>query len=175
MFYEQYPDVTMFFQGDILRNFPVSILSEKLKIVRLKKKYEDFSVAHIYEESKLNDAFANGSESILAKAFLMNVMILSQTCDIEHREFVSIAPIFPLSNVENISTQNAIRKRKVFYRFYLPSEGDFEESFLDITTINSVSRSTLRLEDRFLSISHYGRSNLAHFVYNYFNRPFILV
>jgi hypothetical protein len=172
MFYETNPDPTRFFQGDILASFPVTILPESVKIVRLEGKGEGFSLGRVYERDKLNDAFLNGSEAVLAKASLMNIMILSQTCDIEHREFVSIAPVFPITNIDSVAKQEAIRKRKVLYRFYLPLEGKFEESFLDITTINSVRRATLKLENRILALSHYGRSHLTFFINNYFNRPF---
>lgn len=172
MFYEPRPDATRFFQGDILENFPVTILPETVKIVRLQEKLQDFSIARVYERDKLDDAFINGTEPILAKASLMNIMILSQTCDIQNREFLSLAPVFPMANIESRSKQEAIRKRKVFYRFHLPPEGEFEESFLDITTINSVRRSALILQNRILSLSHFGRSHFTFFIYNYFNRPF---
>lgn len=173
MFYEPNPDPKIFFQGDILIDFPVTILPDTIKIVRLQEKLKDFSVARVYERDKLEDAFVNGSEPVLAKASLMKIMILSQTCDIEHRDFISIAPVFPITNIENKSKRESIRKKKVLYRFHLPSEGDFEESFLDITTINSVRRTTLKLENRTLSLSHFGRSHLVFFIYNYFNRPFL--
>jgi len=173
MFYEPSPDPTRFFQGDILENFPVVILPETVKVVRLQEKLKNHSVAHVHKQDELEDAFANGSEAILANASLMDIMILSQTCDIEHREFISIAPVFPISNIENQSKQDAIRKKKVSYLFHLPTEGKFEESFLDITTVNSVRRVTLKLENRILSLSHFGRSHLAYFIYNYFNRPFL--
>lgn len=173
MFYELNQDPKRFFQGDILKNFPVTILPDIIKIVRLQDKLKNFSVAHVYEKDKLKDAFVNGSEPVLAKASLMNIMILSQTCDIEHRDFISIAPIFPITNIENKSKREVIRKKRVLYRFHLPAEGKFEESFLDITTINSVRRTTLKLEHRTLSLSHFGRSHLIYFIYNYFNRPFL--
>jgi len=172
MFYESNPDPIRLYQGDIIKNFPVAVLPESVKVVRFKKKRQNYSEALIYSKDRLDDAFENGSEVILASSTLMNVMILSQTCDIEHREFVSIAPVFDINNIKNRSKRDAVRNGKTFYRFYLPKLVSFQESFLDITTINSIRRATLKIEDRILSLSHFGRSHLSYFIFNYFNRPF---
>jgi hypothetical protein len=174
MFYEYNPDPIRLYQGDIIKNFPVTELPENIKLVRLKEKGENYSEAFVYDKDQIDNAFENGSEVILANATLMNVMILSQTCDIEHREFVSIAPVFNIYNIEKSAKREAVRKGKTFYRFFLPSSENFQESFLDITTINSVKRVTLKIENRILSLSHYGRHHLVYFINSYFNRPFTL-
>jgi len=172
MFYESRPDQGKLFQGDIIEKFPVVTLPEDIKIVRFKERFEDYSEATVHRIDKLDVAFNAGTEAILVQASLMDIMVISQTCDIYHRDFVTIAPIFPLSNVDKKSQQKAIIDRKTFYRFYLPLINNFPESYLDITTINSVKLENLKIDNRILSLSDFGRSHLTYFINNYFNRPF---
>jgi len=126
MYYNENPDENLY-QGDILRNFPIVILPDQLEIARPTipaKVSEGIIEAELKLESELPDAFSKGTEIILASAYRTNIMIISQSCDIELREFVAVAPILPLEQIESKSRRDAIKGNRVNYRFYLPPVAD---------------------------------------------------
>ena len=175
MYYNENPDENLY-QGDILHHFPIVILPDQLEIARPiipTKVSEGLIEAELKLESELPDAFSKGTELILASAYSANIMILSQTCDIDHREFVAVAPIFPLEQVEGKSRRDAVKENRVNHRFYLPPVADFVESYVDFTVINSVKRSRLNVANRIASLSDLYRHHLAEALHGFFCRPFL--
>lgn len=155
------------FQGDIIRNFPVTVLPPQLRIFR------SGSERQVLPEADVPDAFQEGPEDILAKAHKTDVMVLSQSCDVQQREFVIVAPIQPMNQVTNENRKRAIRDGKVNYRFWLPeAAGTLAESFVELTILNSVPRDTLKAENRVLCLSDAARHHLADILYRLFCRPF---
>jgi len=160
-------------QGDIIGDIPVVLVPESgLSIV-----YEQHSESYprpatIHQASEVPDAFGRGLERIIAHAYKSPVMILSQTCDIEYRELIAIAPLFPLSLVTNADRRRNITKYRVNYRFYLPPYSNIiDDSYVDFVIINTVKRNLVPIEERILSLDEHGRSLLVHSLYQYFCRP----
>ena len=160
-------------QGDIIRDMPVVLVPESgLHIV-----YEQHSEfyprsATIHQASEVPDAFAEGLERVIANAYKSRVIILSQTCDIEHRDLIAIAPLFPLSSVTSADRRRGIMKYKMNYRFYLPSyDNIIDDSYVDFVIINTVKRDLVPIDKRILSLDEHGRSLLIHSLYQYFCRP----
>lgn len=175
MHYNENPDENRY-QGDIFRNFPIVISPDRLEIARPitpAEVSEGIMEAELKLESELPDAFSKGTELVLASAYRTNIMIISQSCDIEHREFVAVAPIFPLEQVEGKSRRDAIKSNRVNYRFYLPPAADLVESYVDFTVINSVKRSRLNVANRIASLSDLYRHHLADALHRFFCRPFL--
>jgi len=147
-------------QGDIISDIPVVFVPESgLNIV-----YEQHSEAYprpatIHKASEVPDAFGEGLERIIAHAYKSRVMILSQTCDIEHRDLIAIAPLFPLSSVTSADRRRSITEYKVNHRFYLPQYSDIiDDSYVDFVIINTVKRDLIPMEKRILSLDEHGRS-----------------
>ncbi len=106
------------------------------------------------------------SSSILQGDFLSNVkftlisknedvlhtdtigMILSNTCDIKHDEFIVMAPVFPFEYFEKIypkekKTIDSIKKNLIFRFFYIPSCFGNPEFVVDFTKICSYEKKYL--------------------------------
>lgn len=176
MYYEANPNPTTLFQGDILEDCPVVVLPSDLKILRpteTTSSGEENCHYEVVNVGQISDAFASdGTETIVTKAYRTNIMIISQTCDITYRDFISIVPVFPITRIDNENRKNSLRQGKVNYRFYLPESDGFEESYAEFTIINSVKKETLRIENRIISLTHYYRSHLVERLHSFFCRPF---
>jgi len=174
MYYNENPDEN-FYQGDILRHFPIVILPDQLEIARPITTTEDKGIieAELRLESELPDAFSKGTELVLASAHRRNVMIISNTCDIDNREFVAVVPIFSLVQVEGKHRRDSIKGNKLNYRFYLPPVGDLVESYADFTIINSVRKDRLDIVNRIASLTDFYRHHLADALHRFFCRPFL--
>jgi hypothetical protein len=154
---ELYPE--KLWQGDILENFPFFV-------------FDNFN--------NLAD-----NDSIPGKVRLSKVIILSQTCDIQERESIMIAPIYEINIAETPSgLLSDLRSRKRNYLFYLPklemrNETSFEnetiinESFVDFQTIYYVKKDTIQnyKPNRVACMSDWGRHHLASALSIFFGRP----
>ncbi len=154
-------DKTIFYQGDVIKNFPFFVLSE------LEEK-----VAAIKEA---------GEGTIEIKSKLVDVMILSQTCDIQRRDQVIVAPIASMaSGVESgelkANILDNIRGRKINFLFYLPESPDLiPESYCNLQLIYYVSPALLNsfADNKAVTLSDWGRHHLSWALSNYFGRPII--
>src|SRR5229473_3623361 len=133
--YEQQPDLTSFYQGDIVRDVPIIFLPEKISkwfILRpganSKKHVDDVLRGEIckwfeaHPEGQLKDAWAYGEkeELVAAKAFRLTAMILTQTCDLEQRGYYQVAPVYPETK-QKPGVLEQLRKNELNYAFYLPA------------------------------------------------------
>jgi hypothetical protein len=158
-------DERVFYQGDILRNVPVTTLPLQIEILRPDRN------PPVCMEADVPDAFGERTELVVAEAYKTNVMILSQTCDIQQRAFVVVAPVQSMTQVTNRDRRRAIMEGKVNHRFWLPAATDLEESYVELTILNSVPKELLRIENRFLSLSDGARHQLTDTLHRFFCRP----
>lgn len=167
---EDQTDSERIYQGDILKDQIIITIPQNIQILREleNKEYKFFSL------EELNDAFEQEVHEItVVNAVKTNVIILSQTCDIERREFISIAPVFPLTKIESEKKKGSIRNHKFNYRFYIAESDALPESYAELTLINSIKKEILRLDKRICSLSDYARQWLQDTLNRYFCRPFI--
>lgn len=152
-------NLSVLYQGDIVKKFPFFVMSGV--------------------ESEL-DLLEEGTErEVLVKAILSDVIILSQSCDIQRRQYVIVAPILKVKDLEGNETLKhdeiaAIRNRKINYWFYLPElPGILDESVCNLQTIYYISRSLLEnhRNSKCVSLSDWGRHHLGWALSNYFGRP----
>src|SRR5262249_6194159 len=133
--YDQNPDLTSFYQGDIIRDVPIIFLPEKISKwfilrpdSRRKKHIDDVLRGEIgswfqsFPEGQLADAwkYGNREEFVASKAFVVNGIILTQTCDLENRSYYQVAPIYPETKQKQ-SALEQLRQNGLAYAFYLPA------------------------------------------------------
>ncbi len=145
-----YSDLSLeqpFYQGDILTDSPFFIIPKD---------------------------FGKKNKNIHIEEF--TVMILSQTCDIQHRDFIVIAPVITIEKLEKSRVVNSdqirsLRQQKTKYWFYLPNDNNFPESYVEFTKIVSIPKKLLDKKKRIKSLSDLGRHWLAYKISDFFGRP----
>ncbi|MBA7521422.1 hypothetical protein ES705_13529 [subsurface metagenome] len=168
--YNENPEPKTFFQVDVIDDVQILLAREDIEIIRPTK--IKICPRVIKKYSELNDAFSKGIEVVLADAYITPILIISQTCDIKKRDFVHVSPIFPLARIEGKTRRESVVKGKTNYRFYLPSINQLEDSYADLSIINSVKMDQLNIQNRIVSLSDHYRHHLAYKLSNFFSRPF---
>lgn len=169
---EYSPDV--FYQGDIIDNFPHYILSEGQFSLLEHREDAGYSVqrtANLPVTPERLQTVVGLKQSRMA--------LLSQTCDIQRRN-VMVAPVYNLADIiasGAVSEGNAkqIRTRSGYgYWFYLPAkQGVMEEAIIDFQFIHYFPSSYLQnvRDNRIIVMSDWGRHHLGWALTNYFFRP----
>ncbi|SRR5713226_973225 len=190
--YDQNPDLTSFYQGDIIRDVPIIFLPDKISkwfILRpsaqSKKHVDDVLRGDIckwfesFPEGTLVDKWTYGDreEYVAAKAFLVNVIILTQSCDLEQRGYYQVAPVHPETRQKS-QVVHQLRENELNYAFYLPAVAPHlpENSYAELAHTCVVPKAyfprdqvALRLGAR---LTDSARAALQEQIANYFGRPF---
>lgn len=164
----------IFYQGDVVKNFPFFIFKENFNYLKKLKKVNTYETVKTEKES-----FNNGDALLAINAKLNNIIILSQTCDIQERENIIIAPVYPLKPLEDSGVltngkSGLIKKRKINYWFYLPKfESVIEDSLVDLQTIHYMPKVILDnyKQNKIITMTDWGRHHLGWALNNYFGRP----
>lgn len=188
--YEASPDQTGYYQGDIIRDVPIIFLPDKISkwfILRPdpkgKKHVDDVLRGEIckwfesFPEGQLDDKWKYGQkeEFVAARAFLVNLMILTQTCDIENRKYYQVAPIYPETKQSKLEN---LRNNELNYAFYLPAYAPYitENSYVELSHTCVVPKAyfprdsvPLKLGAR---LTNEARTALQEKIAEYFGRPF---
>jgi hypothetical protein len=154
------------YQGDIVNDFPFCLFENNLSL----RKNEDGTF--IAGE-------ADGDRHLFAvEAKKQQVMILSQTCDVQRRSNVIVCPVYNLQefitdNTINTERARAIRERRIYYWFYLPQYNALPESIADMQTMIYVPRVEIEkyIPSRIMSLNDLGRHHLAWSLATFFGRP----
>jgi hypothetical protein len=188
--YEFSPDLTSFYQGDVVKDVPVIFLPDKISQwfllrpnPRGKKTVDDILGGEIcawFEaspEGLVADKWQHGGreEFVAAKAKMMSVMIVTQSCDLVNRSYYQVAPVYP----ETIQTKlESLRENDLQYTFFLPafSPGIPENSYADLSHITLVPKryfpkNTVR-EKLAARLTAPTITKLQEQIANYFGRPF---
>jgi len=127
----------------------------------------------------LKDAWQhlNREEYVAAKAFLVNIIILTQTCDLDNRSYYQIAPLYAETKQKESAVEH-LRNNGLNYAFYLPAKAPYiiENSYADLSQTCVVPKAyfpkssiAVRLAARLTSTY---RAALQAQVAHYFGRPF---
>ncbi|MFZ2303333.1 MAG: hypothetical protein WAV98_00905 [Minisyncoccia bacterium] len=169
----------VFYQGDIIDNFPFFVVeSENFNVLEpetnqsTNQKYQIKKIKSLPKEQTTDHL-------IVIDARRQRVMILSQTCDVQQRETIIFAPVFEVSKAisDGRMTNNqaiSLRNRKLDYWFYLPKQDSvIEESYIDLQIIHYVPKSLIleNLQNRVLALSDWGRHHLSWALSDFFGRP----
>ena len=139
--------------------------------------------------SSVLNAYQTGCETLIVNSLISNGMIITQTCDIQRRKYISICPIHNFTTITEELTQEGlelkriqnfieqIKQQKINYYFYLPTiiqdDGNkIEEGYVDLQVINSVPRENINNYSRLITLSDKGRHWLDYKLINLFGRPF---
>jgi hypothetical protein len=107
LYYADPPEGSGLLQGDVLRDIPVITLPESLLIYRNGKSTSP--------ENDFLNKYTSGPESVVVNSYKTNVLIISHTCDIQRREFISFVPVFPLHRISNPSHKKLLKEKKIKY------------------------------------------------------------
>lgn len=182
MTYEPNPNPATLFQGDILSNFILPEPPDKALIARPtsseagqnRGSSQAGEMVRIFGPAELTDAFHSGKEAVLVEATLSTVAVLSQSCDVQRKPFVTVAAVRPMRLIQSEQRKAEIRRiDRAFETFGLPASEKFEESFIDLTLLYSVRRESLtsQLPGRLLSMTSIFRQTFQWAVVQYFGRP----
>jgi hypothetical protein len=188
--YDQNPDLTSFYQGDIIRDVPVVFLPDKISKWMLlrpnlkgKQHVDDVLGGQIckwfeaHPEGQLQDRwqFGDREEFVAAKAQLSTVAILTQTCDIERRNYYQIAPVRPETQQAKLEQ---LRSNELNYAFYLPAVAPYIEqnSYIELAHTGLMPKAYFprnavreRLAARLTEVA---RTLLQEQLKHFFSRPF---
>ena len=190
--YQTEYDLTSFYQGDIVRDVPIIFLPDKISkwfILRpghnSKKHVDDILKGDICKwfesspEGQLKDAWQHGKkeELVAAKAFRMDAIILTQTCDLENRSYYQVAPVYP-ETAQKASALEVLRNNGLNAAFYLPALAPHivENSYADLSHTCVIPKAYFPKSDVVQRLSarltDYARTELQAHVATYFGRPF---
>jgi|SRR5579863_7890698 len=183
--YDPNPDPTGFFQGDILDGVPVVFMptAGSGKWVLLRPSFpvtlDQALVGNTpksfrpYVAGTAPDEWKTPDELVLAKAFKRAILVITQTCDLERRNFVQVAPVYAVSTLSE-SKQGSVETNEVNYLFYLPASepGISEKSFADLSQIVSVHNSYLKEAKLAKRLSNEARARLQTHLARLHGRPF---
>ena len=144
---------------------------------------KDFFQGDIFKGKIIAPSLVKDSDQNFSRPVTDLAIIITQTCDIQRREFVHLCPLYSIKELESDLKQawdenrvnnftSQIKKNKIEYYFHLPAYSDaLVESFADINYIQTIPRKDLNNLVRLCGLSDYGRQNLAYRVGNIFLRP----
>lgn len=190
--YEPNPDFSSFYQGDIVRDVPVLFLPDKISKWLLLRpslqgaKYIDDVLRgeickwfQAFPEGQLADRWQYGKreEYAAAKAHLINVIILTQSCDLEQRNYYQIAPIYPETEQKE-SALARLRQNDLNYTFFLPAFAPHipENSYADLAHTTLIPKAYFPRDTVWdvlgARLTELARTALQEQLANYFGRPF---
>ena len=169
--YDPSPKSSTLFQGDVLRSVVVVHPPEAIMLVR-----DENGEVRIVPSDQAEDAFPEGRDAIVAAATMTDVAIISQTCDINSKPFVTVAAVKPTSELNGWSEKahlHALTLKSWFQYFPLEASGNFQASVIDFTQTFSLTRETVssHMSRRILSLDPRHRVLLQHKLEFFFARP----
>lgn len=156
--YERRPNEESFYQGDVVSDIPLVYMppagNGPWPLLRpspphtLQQVLEGQTPRALrpHAESSRADAWQFGAELVLAKAIKKSVMIVTQTCDLDSRNWVQVAPVFPASRIEDAGKRASLAINEIGYMFVLPADPPrlAEDSYADLSMIVAVHKSYFR-------------------------------
>ncbi len=181
------PEPLLLYQGEILIDVPIMIMP-KPPGWRLLRAYGEEPLEQVFEQGKnpksvkVVDAHrfevewnaALDGDYVLGRLSKAPAVVLSQTCDVQDKDFIQIAPIFP-AIATNPEYLNRLKTGSIFSSFYLkPRQPTFGvDSFADLERMQAVHKSYIKK----LDADHHFRLKdekvraLQRAVTRYFGRP----
>jgi hypothetical protein len=180
--YDQNPDISTLYQGDIIDDVPLVFMPPVGKGWVLLRPSPPVMLHEALSgktpkaflpkaEKMLSDAWTMSSEFVLAKAALTRVMVTNHMCDIENRSFLQVAPV---RNADELGggKRGSLRTNEIKYLFYLPEYDAFPESFADLSQTTPVHRSYLRGKRAILRLTSTAMTELQNQIAEFQAREF---
>ena len=196
--YDLDPDLTQYYQGDILRDIPfptwptllTATQTHKWAILRPLREGKNPSIDRLPNhlngraQSDVSDAFQNldRKEFIMASCQLRNVMVLTRSCQLDHsgRKHSVVAPVTAVADLPEQERKPdaliGLRSGQIPHKFYLPALTGLDESFADLLKMTYVHRSFLpdsEVKSRLVArLSSVGTSRLQQALSTHFGVSF---
>lgn len=120
-----------------------------------------------------------------------NAIVLTQTCDVQDNDIVHLAVVIKLDDFKNLLTESGksdstvesvvgqLKSKKPHYKetglfqwFYLPPDGELEESIALLNFIVTVNKNDLNAAHRIAYLSDRSRQWLQYYLMRLLGRPF---
>jgi hypothetical protein len=186
-FYDSSPlEQNQLYQGEILGNVPILTVPKPASGWTLLRTRSGRRVDEALEHGNLGGLvnvlnsnqsreqwYADGrgdfAMAILDKS---PVLVLSQTCDVQNKDFIQIAPIYPVDSAEQLERLKADRIYSAFWLKPHPAEIE-QDSYADLERLQAVHKTYLR---RIQPANHFRLSPararlLQRTITRYFGRP----
>ena len=181
--YDPNPNFSYISQGDLLTGLPVVFMppsGERWVVLRPGKaitlqQAKRGMIPNVFKPSVEHDdpnAWQDAEELVVAKASKGLIAVLTQTCDIEHRRHVQVAPVQTVDGL-NEKKLASLRADDIKYWMYLPPDlPALPEGYIDIAKIVSVHSSYLPQAHFIKRHSNSGVVALQAKLAGFFGRPF---
>lgn len=184
--YDADPDVASSYQGDVIDGVPVVFIPPgKVSNWTLLRPNSPVTPQEALAgrtpkvflprpEQAVGDAWSyGGAEFVLARASRDRVMIVTQSCDIEHRNFIQVAPVFSAANLQP-NRSALLGANEIKYLFFLPSDKRLlaEDSYADLSLITCVHKSYLRTGKLIVRLASPTVTKLQAHLAAFHGRPF---
>jgi hypothetical protein len=180
--YDNSPDVSQLLQGDVLDGVPVVFgppVTKRWIILRPTPQGTPIEQAEsglpktfrADVAEKFSSAWQKAEELVLARASVSRIMIVSQSCDVEWRKHVQVAPVEQIA-VMQADTLEHLRDNDVGYWFYLPAWNGLPESYADLSRTTAVHASYFRTDALTHRLTSLARVELQKSLADLYGRPF---
>ncbi len=153
--YDGNPDLSSKYQGDVLEDVAILVPPPAGKGLYLLRPSSPVTVSEALAgrvpkwflpraEKDLADAWETGAEYVLTRARRGRVQIVTQTCDLDRRPAVQVAPVREIVTLENDKKRDSVRGNEVGYFQYLPATEKFPDSYSDLSQMTWLPRSALQ-------------------------------
>ena len=159
-FYDAAPlEPRLLYQGEILVDVPILIMPKppawrmllsydtKTTIEEQLERGDNPRSVRVVDPNAFKTEWARVERSgafVMAKVSKTPALVLSQTCDVQDKEFVQVAPIFPAAT-DNPEHLDRLKEGAIFSAFYLePHAPQFGEAFADFERMQAVHKSFIR-------------------------------
>jgi hypothetical protein len=183
-YYVLTPDPQILFQGDVLRDVVLPRPLDRTVIVReWPSEEKGLALLRAYRPHELPDAFATGHDTIVVEATVATVVLISQTCDVQRKDYLILGLIRPLGEAGSRSKQEQVKRNdRVPDCFYLQPhpaltitspEGLVEDFYVDFNCLFSMKREYVEAQrnKRVLSMTTEYRQLFQYRLGNFFSRP----
>ena len=128
----------------------------------------------VLDSNQSKEQWYNATDGDFAMARLSKrpVLVLSQTCDVQTKDFLQVAPIYPAEGNDEHKTR--LRQGQILSAFWLPEHmPEISESYADLSLIQAVHKSYLKRisAKQHFRVSHQRTRELQKFITRYFGRP----
>jgi hypothetical protein len=182
--YDNDPDVSRLYQGDVIESVPVVFGPRKSKRWILLRPQPIGTPIESAEsglpksfradvDAKFSSAWQKQEELVLARASVGRIMIVSQSCDLDWRKRIQVAPVGEAEHDFSGDDLKHLLDNNIGYLFVLPGDPPhFSASYADLSRITGVDASYFRPDALVKRLSSRGMMELQKSLSDFYGRPF---
>ena len=185
-FYDAAPlEPHLLYQGEILVDVPILAMPKPSRWLLLRTKSGKpvdealqggnlGGTVKVLDSNQSKEQWYGGSNGdfTLARLSKNPVVVLSQTCDVQTKQFIQVAPIFPAEGGSDHLAR--LRDGKILSAFWLKEHvPQLPEGYADLELVQAVHQSYVKrlLPQQHFRLSHERARELQRFLTRYYGRP----